>query len=299
MNYTEYKHTLQEALQERVGENAKVYLATAEKLNGVTDDVFVIEKKGKDIHPRIYLKDLYEGSSMGEHLEESVDILYCLSEEKPFVSQEDIPEMWQSAKRRIELRLVNKKWNIKMLKDVPYKEYLDFAVIFVVLIAAKEDARAILTVNREWMKKWGIGLDDLWEAAQENLRKENFFIKSISSMLEPIVNEVPGAMEKETTEWCGNLYIMSNVRQSYGARALLRKEILCRFAEEHKCNLYLLPSSLHEFLVLEDDGVYESSGLKQLVCEVNGEPKVIDREQWLSDSVYYYDREKDEVRIVA
>ena len=299
MNYTEYKHTLQEALQERVGENAKVYLATAEKLNGVTDDVFVIEEKGKDIHLRIYLRDMYEGSGMGEHLEESADILYCLSEEKPFVSQKDIPEMWQSAKRRIEMRLVNKKWNIKMLEDVPYKEYLDFAVIFVVLIAAKEDARAILTVNREWMKKWGIGLDDLWEAAQENLRKENFFIKSISSMLEPVVNEVPGAMEKETTEWCGNLYIMSNVRQSYGARALLRKEILRRFAEEHKCNLYLLPSSLHEFLVLEDDGVCESSGLKQLVCEVNGEPKVIDREQWLSDSVYYYDREKDEVRIVA
>lgn len=49
MNYTEYKHTLQEALQRRVGENAKVYLATAEKLNGVTDDVFVIEKKASCI----------------------------------------------------------------------------------------------------------------------------------------------------------------------------------------------------------------------------------------------------------
>lgn len=298
MNYTEYKHTLQEALQERVGENAKVYLATAEKLNGVTDDVFMIEKKGKDIHLRIYLKELYEESGMGERLEESVDILYCLSEEKPFVSQEDIPEIWRSAKRRIEMRLINKKWNIKMLEDVPYKEYLDFAVIFVVLIAAKDDVQAMLTVDREWMKKWGIGLDDLWEAAQENLKKENFFVKSISSMLEPVADKVPEA-EEEVIEWCGNLYVMSNVRRCYGARVLLRKEILRRFAEEHNCNLYLLPSSLHEFLALEDDGICESSGLKKLVCEVNGEPEIIDQEQWLSDSVYYYDREKDEVRSVA
>lgn len=299
MKYTEYKHTLQETLQERMGENAKVCLTTAEKLNGVTEDVFVIEGKGKDIYLKIYLRDLYEGSCMGKQLEESVDILCRLSEEKPFVSQEDIPEMWQSAKRRIEMRLVNKKWNIEMLEDVPYKEYLDLAVIFVVLIAAKDDAQAVLTVDREWMKKWGIGLDDLWEAAQENLKKENFFVKSISSMLEPVVDKVPEAAEEEKIEWCENLYVMSNVGRSYGARVLLRKEIIRRFAEEHKCNLYLLPSSLHEFLALEDDGVCESSGLKKLVCEVNGKPEIISQEEWLSDSVYYYDRETDEVRIVA
>lgn len=299
MNYTEYKHTLQEALQRRVGENAKVYLATAEKLNGVTDDVFVIEKKGKDIHLRIYLRDLYEGSSMGEHLEESVDILYRLSEEKPFVSKEDMPEMWQSAKHRIEMRLVNKKWNIKMLEDIPYKEYLDFAVIFVVLIAAKEGVQAMLTVNREWMKKWGIGLDELWETAQKNLKKESFFVKDIKSMLKSLLDKDIEGMEEDDTEWYGNLYVMTNVKQSYGARVLLRKDILRRFAEEHKSNLYLLPSSLHEFLVLEDDGVCESSGLKKLVCEVNKESGMVEQEQWLSDSVYYYDREKEEVRIVA
>ena len=50
---------------------------------------------------------------------------------------------------------------------------------------------------------------------------------------------------------------------------------------------------------MEDDGVYEGSGLKNLVCEVNEESGMIKQEQWLSDSVYYYDREKDEVRIVV
>lgn len=297
MNYPEFIYGLQKELQERVGAKAKVCLSTVEKLNGANEDALVIEKDGKELHLRIYLRDLYEESGMGSNLEACVEGLYHLCEEKPFVSRGDIPGSWQSAKRRIELRLVKKKWNKEILREVPYKEYLDFAVIFVVFLAENEGVHATLTVSLGLMKKWEIELEELWEAAQENLKKESFLVKSIDSVLGDVIGEE--TMEEDVKEQCGALYVMSNARQCYGARVILRKDILRRFAKERNNNLYLLPCSLHEFLALEDDGVCESSGLKNLVCEMNEESGMIKQEQWLSDSVYYYDREKDEVRIVA
>ena len=272
-------------------------LFRSERLNGTNEDALVIEKDGKELHLRIYLRDLYEESGMESNLEACVEGLYHLCEEEPFVGRGDIPESWQSAKRRIELRLVKKKWNMEMLREVPYKEYLDFAVIFVVFLAENEAVHATLTVSQELMKKWEIELEELWEAAQENLKKESFLVKSIESVLGDVIGEE--AMEEDVKEQCGALYVLSNARQCYGARVILRKDILRRFAKERNNNLYLLPCSIHEFLALEDDGVYEGSGLKNLVCEVNEESGMIKQEQWLSDSVYYYDREKDEVRIVV
>ena len=78
MNYPEFIYKLQKALQERVGEKAKVCLSMVERLNGTNEDALVIEKDGKELHLRIYLRDLYEESGMESNLEACVEGLYHL-----------------------------------------------------------------------------------------------------------------------------------------------------------------------------------------------------------------------------
>lgn len=61
-------------------------------------------------------------------------------------------------------------------------------------------------------------------------------------------------------------------------------------------NLYILPSSIHEVIILLDDE-YAKDPEELARMDKRDNRIVVDREEILSDHVYYYDREKDEIRI--
>ena len=87
------------------------------------------------------------------------------------------------------------------------------------------------------------------------------------------------------------MYVLSNKSRVNGAACILYKDLLKDFSIEMDKNLYILPSSTHEVILLPSDGTQESAHLKAMVQEVNRTQ--VDEEEVLSDSVYYYDREKD------
>ena len=54
-------------------------------------------------------------------------------------------------------------------------------------------------------------------------------------------------------------------------------------------NFFILPSSIHEILILPDDGSYESGSLKAMVMNMNRTR--VRPEERLSEHVYYFDGE--------
>ena len=74
------------------------------------------------------------------------------------------------------------------------------------------------------------------------------------------------------------------------------QQISKKFAEKKDCNLFILPSSVHEVLLLPDRGKEDSKMLMDMVRKINREE--VSEEEILSDSVYYYDREKKEIRVL-
>lgn len=72
----------------------------------------------------------------------------------------------------------------------------------------------------------------------------------------------------------------------FGATTVFYPGVLKELAEKHGTSLFLLPSSIHEFIVLEDDGIYDAKELKDMVQEVNS--SAVLPEDVLSDNVYYY-----------
>lgn len=95
---------------------------------------------------------------------------------------------------------------------------------------------------------------------------------------------LPGFMPEEN-----RMLILSNVQHFYGAGALLYPGLLERLAQEHGCGFFILPSSVHEVILLTDYGEDDPECLGSMVREVNREN--VPREEFLSDHVYYYDRE--------
>lgn len=57
----------------------------------------------------------------------------------------------------------------------------------------------------------------------------------------------------------------------------------------------VLPSSLHEVVLIPEKEGMEPQSLEGMVKEIN--QKYVDREDFLSDKVMYYDKEKEQLRL--
>ena len=87
--------------------------------------------------------------------------------------------------------------------------------------------------------------------------------------------------------------MLSNDRRAYGAACLLYPGVLEVIAEKEGCSFYILPSSVHEVILLPDDGEIVPDELKKMVAEVNR--SYVAAEEVLTDSIYYFNMQKKEV----
>lgn len=134
----------------------------------------------------------------------------------------------------------------------------------------------------------------LWEAGRKVL--------PLASVMTAILRQKTGN-DVDTGVWDapeepgkGELFVMSNTKGINGFSAVLYPEALKDFAGIAGKNLYVLPSSVHEALLFPEDTAITPKELQEMVAEVNASPAVAE-EDILSDSLYYYDREKNELRM--
>ena len=96
-------------------------------------------------------------------------------------------------------------------------------------------------------------------------------------------------------------YILSNKSRTNGAVYLASSEVMEKISRLFPDGIYLLPSSVHEILVLPKgkDGLWREKTpfeLGEMVREVNRTS--VEREEILSDRIYEYDKERGKVRQV-
>ena len=308
MEYMQFKERLIEALQEYFLGRGEVYYDKVKKMNDTDKDAVIVRLIGTAVQATIYPEDMFEGYKDTGDFEKCVKEVIRACEEVPFVDEHHIPKTWESAKGRLHMRVINKNWNKQALKQMPYREYLDLAIMFYVLIKEERGLMATLPVSRECMKLWGADVKSLWEAAQKNLEEEVFQIETMGAVIENMLTEMKDSedagmfwndMEGKEIEGIGKVYVVTNTCKKYGARAILRKDLLQRLAKEQGGSFYILPCSVHEILVLKENGMVTAESLKNMVYEINHYSGMIEPEESLSDSIYYYNEDKDRVVLVA
>ena len=84
------------------------------------------------------------------------------------------------------------------------------------------------------------------------------------------------------------MYVLTNKEKLQGASTILYPDVLSTFADRKNANLWLLPSSIHEWIIICDDGNMNRETLSEMIQEVNGSQLAVD--EILSDHPYYYNR---------
>ena len=91
-------------------------------------------------------------------------------------------------------------------------------------------------------------------------------------------------LQQETGKY---LYVLSNEKRCQGAAAILYPGILAEAARRLKGSFYILPSSIHEVILLPDDGRGNGDGLHEMIADIN--QSQLREEEVLSDYAYRYD----------
>lgn len=262
----------------------EVTVKEVEKNNGIKRTGIVI-KTNKSIYGRMLYLDEFRGMTEQETAERMIDVFE--RDRKPELIDCSILEDWEKVKNQVVFELVNKEKNKEMLKNTPHKEYIDFAIIFKILLEAN-GTEATGTVSKELMEHYGISTDDLMKEAVRNTPEMRPpMVKGGESM----IGEMLGMQATKENEL---FWIITNERRRRGAAVILYEGVLEEMSEKIGTDLWLLPSSVDEWIALRVREGDRPEELRWIVNEVNDEG--VERQDVLGEEIYRYDREAGEVR---
>lgn len=287
MKYDEFIEVIKDRAKPIAGKSGKVAVNHVIKNNGFELDGLVIMEKNRNMSPTIYLNDFYdrylEGSSIDEIMAEIFE-LYETNKDRLTIDVERLFN-YDSMKDKVVYKIINYESNKKLLEDVPHKRILDLAVVFYCLIEKDITGHSTILIHNSTLEKWKINIDTLYEDAVKNT--PNLLKSTIFSMSELV--DCQGQEESFFTA-AKEMYVLTNESKINGASCILYKDVLYEFAKSIGRNLYILPSSIHEVILLPKHDEYEKNYLVNMVREVNQEG--VATEEILSDNVYEYNLEE-------
>ncbi len=278
------------------------------KNNGIVLDSITILRKGEQISPNIYLNTYYDSYKMGKPISAIMEEIlrqYQNGKAETNLTIDDITD-FATVKDKIILRLVNYEKNKEQLKNCPYKRYLDLAITFRYI--ANKDTMGIASslISNHEFSCWNIDIDELYPIALFNTMREfpwqmESLVRIIANCLktkasESLSGELLAEIERmEEQEHGVNMFVLTNDMGVNGATCILYDNVIRNFARVQDSNLFLLPSSVHEIMIVPEDEDMEPEFLAELVVDANR--STVGYIDLLSDHIYYYDREKDTIYI--
>ncbi len=318
MSIGEFGLILAEQVKAILGENYEADYKEILKNNGITYHALLIREKSRCVAPTIYFDSFFDAYKNGVPMKEiagkMVEIYnrYMPAEDQNMDFFEDFSKVAGS----LFFKVVNLKKNKRKLKDVPYRKLMDLAMVPLCRVKSRELGEGVITIENSHLATWEITEDELWENIGENAALTA--PPKISGLMEVIEKatgifagtdygdendeefgeEIDAGFGAETgrDELCG-IYVVTNEAGTLGASAAFYPGLLKSLSEDFESDLFIIPSSIHEVLVIPDPNLQmDVSSLKEMIHEVNA--TTVAEEEVLSDNLYRYDFESDRLFVV-
>ena len=293
MEYREFLENVRKEVESRYDSNVSVTLNHVMKNNGTELGGITIMEKDKNIAPTIYINSFYDRYREGVSLKAVVsEIIRIYNQNKNSINiNADYFENYENVRKTIVYKLVNYQKNKKLLEDVPYKRVLDLAVVFYCLIEQRKGVSATALIHNEHLRIWNVTEDEIYNDALKNtpvLLAGS--IVPMSKILSEIAGTAPVDNDEKVCEYTGEdiLYVLTNSSRVNGAACILYDNLLKKFANDVHSDLYILPSSVHEVIIVPKKNAFDKSELADMVREVNEQG--VSQDEILSDNVYEYNR---------
>lgn len=294
MKYDDFCESLLDALRDEFGEEYSLELHEVMKNNDQKLEGFVILNDKYSVSPTFYLKNLYEeyqkGGSLSDIVEEICNLYQMTIKKNQYAS---LDFSYDNCRDRVVFRLVSKERNKEVLNEVPHIPFLDLEIVFYIVIENTKSGLSSVRVTNQMLEYWEKTPHDLYCRALKNT--ERLFPVRIEPMINLMKEMWGNKMESDFFEnlvenensFEDKVYVITNESGLNGAASIIYESTLQKTGELLEGDYYLLPSSIHEVLVLSVNTSIDYEQLKQMVYEVNKE--CVSAEEVLSDQVYFYD----------
>ena len=295
MEMKEFAQKVLVAVKGKLGEGYRVEIKEVRKNNGILLHGLVILSETKNVVPTIYLEIFMAAYEDGVPFSKIIDkILDVYQEEMPKgdVSMEFFKE-FDKVSDRICYRLIRRKGNEALLEEIPHVEFMDLAICFFYAYQGGALGDGSIPIYNSHLEMWKVGTKELMTLAGVNTpRIYPAELRSMTDILKETAQiQVIGGPVPES-----NLDILTNDRRAQGAACILYPGMLERIATVKKRSFYIIPSSVHEVLILRDTGRENVEEIKKTIREVNS--RFVAKEEILSDNLYYYDFVSKTVKII-
>lgn len=305
MVYEAFLTEMKTRMEQALGGDYRLSLHKVPKNNGTVLDGLCIAGKDSNVAPAIYLNSCYRQYLNGRPLDEITAELLTLYRDN---ETPDIPDCrrladFNAMKDRIAFRLINKASNEGLLQEIPYMDWQDLALVF--YLCVQEDQQGLMTamIHRQHLRLWNISLSELYRLALHNTpRLFPPVISSIARLIEELTDtaalcpagepaDAATLLQAKTSDdgTAAPFYVLTNSCGINGSACILYPGVLKHFAEGMGKDILILPSSIHEVLLLPDEGNVSCEALSRLISRVNrSQVPSWDR---LSNQVYLYSRD--------
>lgn len=280
LDYEQFKVVIATKLEELLLKSKKPYGYRKEVVHKINQDLDSISLIGENIKmsPTLYFNNMYDYYIAAEVSVEEL-ALKAFETMLEGINQTEITGEFPDKEKFMEnifFQVINTEKNKTLLLEVPHREYLDLSIIYRYAVNISDNDIATTTINYILMDEFKLTEEELYEAAYKNTRR----------LLKP----------KVTSPGITGFYMLSNDLNIFGANGILYKDIIAKEAKKLNTDIYLIPSSIHEFLIQPVSNILKPKDLKEIIKDAN--EHVIDPEDYLSDSLYIYKLETDTIEVI-
>ena len=306
MDFKEFLVKVENSINEFYGKKAKAEVKEIAKNNGVVLNGVIITGETETISPTIYLEGFYgdylKGKTFGRIVEEIIQI-YEENKVKVPVNMDFFLD-YQAVRGRLFQKVINYEKNKDRLADIPHKRFLDLAVVVYYGYMNDYLGRGSIQVTVSHLDSWGVPQEEVFRDAEKNTREKlGVEILGMKDMLLELLggdseseeflqmNENVSYMNRDIS-----MHVMTLKGRYYGAASICFPDMLQVFGRKCKHNFYILPSSIHELILIPDTGKENPDSLRRMVKEVNDDH--VEVQEQLSDNIYYFDLSLNTVVLV-
>ena len=290
MEFEEFKERFKEDLKkslEELGIHAELSEHHVEKLNQSYDALSVTPERSR-IGVNANLDTIYQSYEDGVDYNDVVNRAATAIEagikSTPDIDVAEITN-YEVMKDKLAMEVVSADRNADMLENVPHENMEDMAVVYRLILGQDSDGRSSILVTNDLMEQFGVTHEQLHEDAMVNAPEIR--PSEIKGMSEVMMDMMGPGMIPEIAPEDEQMFVASVSDNIHGAGVIAYPNFFEDAAEKLGGDYYVLPSSIHEVLLVRDNGEMTAKDLEAMVREVNA-TQVAPEEQ-LTDHVYHYD----------
>ncbi len=285
---------ISDGIRKQLGDDFVISVITNLKNNSVELTGIMFKKTGERVSPTIYIEDLYEDykkkrKTLCEVTHEMIERYENSVENMQELNRFDLD--YDNNEKMIIYRLISRERNKELLKEVPYIPFLDMAITFHLVVSVNKNYVQSLKISKELQKKWNITVEQLLKVAKRNTEK--MFPAEVRGLREFIREYLLSQGEELTNVEKVDMIIVTNELGINGAVTILYEGIIEELAKRYETDLYVIPSSVHEMIVVpvkEDPENELYDMLRFIVKDIN--ERYVAEEEILSNRVYRYLRKE-------